>query len=88
MELEEVKPKNKIQEYTEKRKTEQIAREQGDLEQKEKVKQKREESKQKAKTAISSIPHVAKLAVGVGAGSLIASLIKDIKDGKFKWLLK
>jgi len=88
MEVEGMKPNNKIQDYIEKRKTEQSAREQEDLAKKEQIKQKKEESSQKLKTAVSSIPHVAKLAVGVGAGSLIASLIKDIKDGKLKWPLK
>ena len=95
MELEGMKPQNKIQDYIEKRKTEQSAKEQEEKAQKEKVKQKQAERKENlgkianmASNAISTgaslIPHVATFALGLSADKLGEVLLQAIKDQRDK----
>lgn len=98
METEETKPQNKIQEYIEKRKTEQAANEREEMAQNEEVKQKREQNKQKLKgiadkvgdtiktgaTVVSAIPHAVAFTVGAGAGSLIPKILEEWWEKKQK----
>ena len=89
---------NKVQEYIEKRKNEEISKELQEKEQNEAIKQKREESKEKVKnvmgkagdfvktgaTVVSAIPHAVTLAIGAGAGTLIPKILKEINKQKGK----
>lgn len=93
------KPQNKIQERIEQNKAQSVADEQKEMTDKTERKQKKEKKKAKIKevvnkvgdtiqtgaSVVSSIPHVASIAIGAGAGGLITKLLQDIKDGKYQW---
>ena len=88
-----MKPQNKIQEYIEKRNTEQSANEQEENERNEKIKQKNQERKEAigkvvnmagnaVQTGASLIPHVASFALGFSADKLKDIIIDALKGKK------
>ena len=92
------KPQNKIQERIEQNKVQNIAEEQQEMADKAEHKQKKEQKKAKIKevvnkvgdtiqtgaSVVSSIPHVATLAIGAGAGGLITKLLEEMAKEKNK----
>lgn len=81
----QLKPNDKIQEFTEKRKKEELENKEQDMAQTEEAREKNEQKKEKVKdviktgaSVVSSIPHVATFSIGLGAGSLIPTLLKEM----------
>ena len=80
-----MKPSGKIQEYIDKRKDEETLVENQEDTEKEQARQNNEEKKNKVKetlktgsAVLTSIPHVATFSIGLGAGSLIPTLLKEM----------